>query len=183
MVLVTLFLIGLGTFGGASANAEPGVAPAHNKNSLIDVAVVSAPGGVRAQAEVRYDDGDPVVDEDVVGLVRNSSSGQTTQLTFGARGTEGQYVTDIPLEAGEWDLEVDAVTYTRGVRTVHFTLSSSGEVSNLTSVAALPNSIERPTSARNRVGPILLAAVLVAFGLLIVVVVVELRRRSKAVGV
>ena len=71
------------------------------------------------------------------------------------------------------------MTYTRGVRTVHFTLSGAGEVSNLTFVAALPNSIERPTTARSHVGIILVGALIVAFGLLIVVVVVELRRRSE----
>ena len=89
MALVTLALVGLGTVGEASACAGPAFAPAHNKNSLINVAVVPAPGGVRVQAEVHYDDGDPVVDEDVLGLVRDSSSGQTTQLKFGASGTGG----------------------------------------------------------------------------------------------
>lgn len=181
VVLVTLALVG--AVGEVSAYAGPAIAPAHNKNSLINVAVVPAPGGVRVQAEVRYDDGDPVVDEDVLGLVRDSSSGQTTQLKFGASGAPGQYVTDIPLDEGQWDLEVDAVTYTRGVRTVHFTLSGAGEVSKLTVVAALPNSLERPTTARSHVGVILMGAVIVAFGLLIFVVVVELRRRSRTVDV
>ena len=46
VVLVTLALVGLGTVGEASAYAGPAIAPAHNKNSLINVAVVPAPGGV-----------------------------------------------------------------------------------------------------------------------------------------
>jgi hypothetical protein len=181
VLLMALTLVGLGSVAGPVAEAAPRLAPAHNKNSLIDVTVVAAPGGVRVQADVRYDDGDPVVDEDVLGLARESSSRETTRLKFRATGTEGQYVTDIAIEDGEWDIEVDAVTYTRGVRTVHFALSGSGEVSNLTFVAPLPNGIERPTTPRKGVGTILMWAVVVAFGALIVYVVVELRRRAKAV--
>ncbi len=183
VALLTVALSGLGMASGGGAEAGPSLVPAHNKNSLIDLAVASVSGGVRVQADVRYDDGDPVIDEDVLGVLRDGSSGETTQLTLGSRGNAGQYVTDVPLEAGEWDLEVDAVTYTRGVRTVHFTLSDTGEVSNMAFVAALPNNIERPTTARSRIGMILVWAVVVAFGVLIVFVVVELRRRSKTADV
>ncbi|MGO4664532.1 hypothetical protein AB4Z14_21955 [Terrabacter sp. 2TAF16] len=183
VALLTVALLGLGMVRSGGAAAGPALVPAHNKNSLIDLAVSSIPDGVRVQAEVRYDDGDPVVDEDVLGVLRDGSSGATSQLKFGSGGTAGQYVTDVPLEAGEWDLEVDAVTYTRGVRTVHFTLSNSGEVSKMTVVAALPNNIERPTTARSRIGMILVWTVVVAFGVLIAFVVVELRRRSKTADV
>jgi hypothetical protein len=156
------------------------MAPMHNRTSLIDLAVAPTSDGVRIRAEVRYTDGDAVLNEDLVGIVRATATGATQPLTLAAADDSGSYTADVPLAPGQWDVEVEAVTFTTGSRTISFTLTPAGTVANVHGIAPLPDSLARPVTTRSRVAAILTIVLILALGVLGLFVIRQLRHERNA---
>lgn len=125
-----------------------GSASAHSLVSYITLTVSGSSSGVVVRAEVRYPDHDPVLGETVVGVAYSRATTSTVPLSLSpVESSPGMWESSTRLPSGSWQVEVDAITKTRGLQSVGFAVAPTGEVSGVVSPSALPATVQIPGTA------------------------------------
>lgn len=125
--------------------ALAGPASAHSLVSYVTLTVGSSSAGVVVSAEIRYPDHDPVGGETVVGVAYSRATSTTVPLSLQpVEGSPGTWRASVHVSSGYWQVEVDAITKTRGLQSVGFQVSALGEVSDMASPAPLPATVRIP---------------------------------------
>ncbi|MEP7331723.1 MAG: hypothetical protein ABI692_06495 [Terracoccus sp.] len=163
-------------------------ASAHSGQSIITLSAAKDAGAVRVTAKVVYLDGDAVKGEDLVGIAYAPTTGNAHDLHLAPTADPGSYTVTEPLEAGPWKVEVDAVTRTRGLQSIGFTVTPEGEVVNFQSPSPLPAGLKVPSALRPltdgapaaRGSRGLVLAVTGGAGVVIVFILLAVRRRTSA---
>jgi hypothetical protein len=176
----------------AVATIGAGTASAHARVCIIQLQVTGGPTTTTVRAVLRYPDHDPVLGETVVGVAYRPDVGQTLPLELSpVSHADGEWSATIHLDPGRWQVEVDAVKKTRGLRSVGFTIAPNGAVRDVRQPSPLPATVQVPgapaaastsglrESAPTGVTPAQVAFVVAMVAISVLMPLILLRRRAE----
>lgn len=132
---------------GPVVSAALPTASAHALISTLTLTVDASGPELSVVAEVRYPDHDAVVGETVVAVAYRASDGSTQPLhVTPVPDRPGYYRGTAQLSPGAWQVEMDAVTRTRGLQSMGFTLHAIGPATGVVSPDPLPATVQLPAA-------------------------------------